>query len=243
MKKENIDFLQGIETILSARPSKLLWLVPTLIGIFILIVILWLTFSQIDVIAPSQGKTIPSSRMILIQPKEISIIDKIYVKNGEVVKQGDLLVEFKNSVELFENDSMKSRYNTLILKKIYHEAFIQYIDGKKYELKFENTISEDLRELIKNRLSTAITSYDTEIVSLKNKISKVHFEHKMIQTEIKKQEELLPYTKYKLDQITKLVQKGLEAEMTMKDLEKEYLEQKSNLLIKKDELEKFNSRS
>ncbi len=119
MKKENIDFLSGIESILATRPSKILWLVPMLIGVFFLILILWLTLSQIDVIAPSQGKTIPSSRMVLIQPKEVSVIEKIDVKNGQNVKKGDLLVEFKNSLELYENNTMKSKYNTLRVKNIF----------------------------------------------------------------------------------------------------------------------------
>ena len=119
MKKENSDFLSGIESILSTRPSKLLWLVPSLIGMLVLFIILWLTFSQIDVIAPSLGKTIPSSRMILIQAKETSTIEKINVKNGQSVKKGDLLVEFRNNVENFDNSSMKAKYETLLLKKIF----------------------------------------------------------------------------------------------------------------------------
>lgn len=119
MKKENSDFLSGIESILATRPSKLLWLIPSLIGALVLFIILWLTFSQIDVIASSAGKTIPSSRMILIQSKDTSTIEKIYVKNGQSVKKGDLLVEFKNNVENFDNNSIQVKYEVLLLKKYF----------------------------------------------------------------------------------------------------------------------------
>ena len=138
MKKENSDFLSGIESILSTRPSKLLWLVPSLIGMLVLFIILWLTFSQIDVIAPSLGKTIPSSRMILIQAKETSTIEKINVKNGQSVKKGDLLVEFRNNVENFDNSSMKAKYETLLLKKIFLEEMLKYIDTNNKEKEIEN---------------------------------------------------------------------------------------------------------
>ncbi|WP_152633002.1 HlyD family type I secretion periplasmic adaptor subunit [Aliarcobacter butzleri] len=242
MKKENSDFLNGIESILATRPSKLLWLVPSLIGSLVIFIILWLTFSQIDVIAPSLGKTIPSSRMILIQAKETSIIEKIYVKNGQNVKKGDLLVEFKNSVENFDNNSMKAKYETLLLKKIFLEEMIKYIDTNNKIKEIKNSdISESLIVLLNNKLHSNISSYDTEIKSLNVKIEKVLYEKKMVETEIKKLMELLPFTQYKLEQMKKLVEKGLEPEISLKDLEEKYIEEKSNIAIKKDEIKKLST--
>lgn len=241
MKKENSDFLSGIESILSTRPSKLLWLVPSLIGMLVLFIILWLTFSQIDVIAPSLGKTIPSSRMILIQAKETSTIEKINVKNGQSVKKGDLLVEFRNNVENFDNSSMKAKYETLLLKKIFLEEMLKYIDTNNKEKEIENNeISPTLLKLVNDKLNSHISSYYTEVKSLNAKIEKVVFEKKMIETEVKKLLKLLPFTQYKLEQMKKLVEKGLEPEISLKDLEEKYIEEKSNISIKEDEINKLS---
>ena len=241
MKKENSDFLSGIESILSTRPSKLLWLVPSLIGMLVLFIILWLTFSQIDVIAPSLGKTIPSSRMILIQAKETSTIEKINVKNGQSVKKGDLLVEFRNNVENFDNSSMKAKYETLLLKKIFLEEMLKYIDTNNKEKEIENNeISPNLLKLVNDKLNSHISSYYTEVKSLNSKIEKVVFEKKMIETEVKKLLKLLAFTQYKLEQMKKLVEKGLEPEISLKDLEEKYIEEKSNISIKEDEINKLS---
>ena len=241
MKKQNSDFLSGIESILSTRPSKLLWLVPSLIGMLVLFIILWLTFSQIDVIAPSLGKTIPSSRMILIQAKETSTIEKINVKNGQSVKKGDLLVEFRNNVENFDNSSMKAKYETLLLKKIFLEEMLKYIDTNNKEKEIENNeISPNLLKLVNDKLNSHISSYYTEVKSLNSKIEKVVFEKKMIETEVKKLLKLLPFTQYKLEQMKKLVEKGLEPEISLKDLEEKYIEEKSNISIKEDEINKLS---
>ncbi|RBQ29553.1 HlyD family type I secretion periplasmic adaptor subunit [Aliarcobacter vitoriensis] len=242
MKKENSDFLIGIESILATRPSKLLWLVPSLIGSLVLFIILWLTFSQIDVIAPSLGKTIPSSRMILIQAKETSTIEKINVKNGENVKKGTLLVEFKNSLENFDNNSMKAKYETLLLKKVFLDAMIKYIDTNHKIKAIENSeISSNLLKLANDKLNSHISSYDTEIKSLNVKIEKVIYEKKMVETEVRKLLELLPFTQYKLEQMKKLVEKGLEPEISLKDLEEKYIEEKSNISIKQDEIKKLST--
>lgn len=242
MKKDNSDFLNGIESILATRPSKLLWLVPSLIGSLVIFIILWLTFSQIDVIAPSLGKTIPSSRMILIQAKETSIIEKVYVKNGQNVKKDDLLVEFKNNVENFENNSMKAKYETLLLKKIFLEEMIKYIDTNiKVKEIINPDISKSLIKLLNDKLISNISSYDTEIRSLNVKVEKVLYEKRMVETEIKKLTELLPFTQYKLEQMKKLVEKGLEPEISLKDLEEKYIEERSNINIKKDEIKKLST--
>lgn len=241
MKKENSDFLSGIESILATRPSKLLWLIPSLIGALVLFIILWLTFSQIDVIASSAGKTIPSSRMILIQSKDTSTIEKIYVKNGQSVKKGDLLVEFKNNVENFDNNSIQVKYEVLLLKKIFLDQLISYINNNHKNQIISEDISAPLLKIANDKLNSHISSYNTEIASLAMKIEKVTYEKKMVETENNKLIELLPFTKYKLEQMKKLVEKGLEPEISLKDLEEEFIEQKSNINIKKEEIKKLNA--
>lgn len=239
MKKENIDFLIGIESILATRPSKMVWLIPLLIGSLILFIIFWLTFSQIDVVASSLGKTIPSSRMILIQAKDTSTIEKIYVKNGQNVKKGDLLVDFKSNVEEFDNNSMKVKYENLSLKKRFLENFINYIDNN-IQNKDVNSETISLFNLANEKLSSYISSYNTEIASLNSKIEKVIYEKKMVESEINKLTQLLPFTQYKVEQMKKLVDKGLEAEISLKNLEEELIEQSSNINIKNDEIKKLN---
>lgn len=241
MKKENSDFLSGIESILATRPSKLLWLIPSLIGALVLFIILWLTFSQIDVIASSAGKTIPSSRMILIQSKDTSTIEKIYVKNGQSVKKSDLLVEFKNNVENFDNNSIQVKYEVLLLKKIFLDQLISYINNNHKNQIISEDISVSLLKIANDKLNSHISSYNTEIASLAMKIEKVTYEKKMVETESNKLIELLPFTKYKLEQMKKLVEKGLEPEISLKDLEEEFIEQKSNINIKKEEIKKLNA--
>lgn len=235
MKKENIEFFRGIESIIAIKPPKLLWLIPLMIGGLFLFIMLWLSLSQIDVIAPSTGKIIPSSKMILIQAKDTSIIEKVHVKNGQNVKKGDLLITLRNSEEKFDNVTMKTKYEILLQKKEFLEKFIEYMNNIQY--KDLNLSSSDF---INAKFISYISSFNTEIDSFNSKIEKVSFEHKMIENEIKKLSQLLPFTKYKLEQMKKLVEKGMEPEISLKNLEQEYIEQNSNIVIKKEELKKLN---
>ena len=222
MKKENLDYISGIESILSHRPAKTLWLVPLIIGLLIIFIFSWLTFSEVDVIAPSQGKTIPSSRMILIQSKDINVIDKVFVKNGQHVNKGDLLIEFKDKVELFDKNSIDAKHKNLLSEQIFLEKFIEYIKSSTFSpIVKKQELSEKIINNTKLKLESNIVSFDTELKSLEMKIEKINFERKMIVTDLSKKIKLLPYTEYKLTQISMLVEKGLESEVTKNELEKE----------------------
>lgn len=242
MKKENADFLNGIESILAAKPSRFLWLIPLLIGSLFLMIILWLTLSQIDVISSSIGKTIPSSKMILIQAKETNAIEKVYVHNGQYVKQGELLVKFKNDVENYDRTSIKTKYETLFIKKIFLEQLISYLEKENKAMPLiDSEFSATLVKLANDKLQSYIASYNTEISAFNVKIEKMIYEKKMVETEMRKLIELLPFIEYKLEQMKKLVDKGLEPEISLKNLEEEYIEKKSNINIKKDEIKKLNA--
>lgn len=173
--------------------------------------------------------------MILIQAKDTSIIEKVHVKNGQNVKKGDLLITLRNSEEKFDNVTMKTKYEILLQKKEFLEKFIEYMNNIQF--KDLNLSSSDF---INAKFISYISSFNTEIDSFNSKIEKVSFEHKMIENEIKKLSQLLPFTKYKLEQMKKLVEKGMEPEISLKNLEQEYIEQNSNIVIKKEELKKLN---
>ena len=242
MKKENVDFISGIESVLSHRPSNILWIIPSFIGILIVIILSWLSFSKIDVISSSQGKTIPSSRMVLIQPKDLSIVDKIYVNNGQSVKKGDLLIDFKDKIEDFENNSVKAQYTNLIVEKLFLDRYLEYINTTKIS---DNNLEADLNKeslnVLEIKLKANISSYDNELLSLKTEILKVNYEKNMAMSELSKKQKLLPYTKLNLDQVKELVKKGFESEVTLQDLEKDYITENEDINIKKEEINKLKA--
>ena len=242
MKNENNEYRRGIDSIINERPAKILWVIPSLIGALIVIIIAWLTISQVDVIAPSLGKTIPSSRMILIQPKEISTIEKIYVKNGQKVKKGDLLVKFKSKIESFENIGIKAKYENLVVDKLFLENYIEFLDAQKnIKTIVSSDIPLDVMKRLNLKLESNVSSYKNEKYSLKIKVEKVAFEMKMLDTDVSKKMKIILFTKENLKNIMLLVDRGLEARITLQDTKKEFIEQENDIKIKKEEISKLKA--
>lgn len=64
------------------------WTVVSLI----IITVLWLIIGEIDIVVSARGIVIPDGEAKIIQPLETGVVKEILIKEGEFVKQGDLLV-------------------------------------------------------------------------------------------------------------------------------------------------------
>lgn len=77
------------ETPVSPAPRIAVWLLIA----FALIALLWTIFGHVDVVATAQGKIVPGDRTKVIQPIETATVKAIHVKDGQVVKADDVLIE------------------------------------------------------------------------------------------------------------------------------------------------------
>lgn len=83
-------------------------------AIFIVLGIIWANFTQVDEVTRGEGKVIPSSQVQVIQNLEGGIIEKIFVKEGQIVNKGQQLV--KLDATRFQTAYDEDRLKSLALK-------------------------------------------------------------------------------------------------------------------------------
>ncbi|HWQ60758.1 MAG TPA: HlyD family type I secretion periplasmic adaptor subunit [Negativicutes bacterium] len=93
LKASETEFLPAILEIVETPPSPfgrlMLWTIIALIAI----ALLWSIFGHTDEVAVAPGKLIPTGYVKTIQAEDKGIITKINVRDGQKVKQGDVLLE------------------------------------------------------------------------------------------------------------------------------------------------------
>ncbi|OWQ90179.1 hemolysin activation protein [Roseateles terrae] len=62
------------------------------------IVLLWASIGKIDVVAVAQGRVIVSGRSKTLQPLETSVVREVFVKEGDKVKAGQLLIALDSTM-------------------------------------------------------------------------------------------------------------------------------------------------
>lgn len=58
----------------------------------------WLILAKVDVVVSAQGKVIPSGEIKILKPLESGVVSKIFVKESDRVKKGDVLIQIDPTV-------------------------------------------------------------------------------------------------------------------------------------------------
>jgi hemolysin D len=107
-RPEELAFLPAALEIVETPPSPIGRAVTfSIIGTFV-VALLWASFGTVDIVAVAPGKLIPSSRTKTIQPFETGVVRGIHVRDGTMVKSGDLLIELDPTMSGAELGRLKS---------------------------------------------------------------------------------------------------------------------------------------
>lgn len=92
------------------KEDKIIKFGLSLIAIFVGVFVIWMGFAPLDSAAVAPGQVVVASNKKLIQHLEGGVVDKIYVKDGDKVKAGDVLVEIKNEQVASSINILKREY-------------------------------------------------------------------------------------------------------------------------------------
>ncbi|MBA2722953.1 MAG: biotin/lipoyl-binding protein [Methylibium sp.] len=77
--------------------------------LFFVIALLWAMFGQIDIVAVAPGRIVVSERTKTLQPLETSVVKRVLVKDGDVVRAGQVLVELDATIARADETSVQEQ--------------------------------------------------------------------------------------------------------------------------------------
>jgi len=92
-RRDDADFLPAALEVQESPPSPLGRALLLLLVLLFTAGIAWTTLSYVDTVSVARGKLVPGGRSKVIQPLDSGIVRSIRVRDGEVVRQGAVLVE------------------------------------------------------------------------------------------------------------------------------------------------------
>lgn len=97
-QKDERAFLPATVELLETPASPSARITGLVLCVMVLLMLLWGIFGKMDIVAQASGRIIPSGHSKTIQPMETSTVRAIYVKEGMLVKKGQLLVELDPTI-------------------------------------------------------------------------------------------------------------------------------------------------
>ncbi|MEW5746111.1 MAG: HlyD family type I secretion periplasmic adaptor subunit [Nitrospirota bacterium] len=106
------EFLPPAIEIESTPPSPLRVALIWIIFILVVVTLAWSYFGRVDEVAVARGRVIPDGRIKVVQPLETGVIRAIHVKEGQEVKEGQVLIELDPTIKQADVESTAKALST-----------------------------------------------------------------------------------------------------------------------------------
>ena len=106
----NLPDLSDLDETSASRSTRVVWMVTA----FLLAFFLWAWLFEIDEVSSGGGKVIPSSREQLIQSLEGGILDKLNVREGQIVEKGQVLAQLDQTRGESSVEESAARYRAAL---------------------------------------------------------------------------------------------------------------------------------
>ncbi|QKJ23038.1 HlyD family type I secretion periplasmic adaptor subunit [Poseidonibacter lekithochrous] len=174
--QEDYEFMNSFSAaILEQSPKKFrlfLWFwIVTVIAL-----ISWAYFAQIDEIVRGEGTVVPRSENKMVQNLEGGIVEKLLVKEGDVVKKGQILLKIDNgkSQSDYEATNLKSLELTAKIVRLEAEVNNKEFNAEEFS---SNAISQYIMNekklyiINKNNIESEILVLEEQLKQKKNDLS------------------------------------------------------------------------
>lgn len=226
------------ETPVSPAPRVIMWLLIA----FVIISVLWSIFGRIDVVATAQGKIIPSGGSKIIQPMETATIKAIYVRDGQHVKAGDVLIELDATTAAADVARIGNDYLTTRLQAERSRAMLAAIEsGKAPSLPpVEDVLTARLahEQVI---LDGQFSEYQAKLSSLDANIARREAELRSTQEIVRKLEQTVPIARQRAQDYKSLVEKNFVSNHGYLEKEQQRIELESDLATQRSRIKELNA--
>jgi hemolysin D len=260
LSSEKLAFLPAALEIQAAPPPKwsrsLLWAISALI----VLVTLWASWAEIDIIATAQGKIVPSGQVKIIQPLETGVVKTIFVKEGQQVKAGDKLIALDNTASQADADRLSNEWRGLTADLARLQHFISRIqksqqsqtsqkNSENKNLGSKNSASQNsvnviLAPLAVNQrllLESSLQEYQSKIDSFLSDIVKLKAEKKAITINIFRLTKTLPLITEQVQSLASLLSASLVSRNQYLELEQERINQEEMLNLEHAKAEQISA--
>ncbi len=95
--KRDTEFMPEVQGALVEDSTGLTRATVWLVALIVLVALVWAHFAVLDEVTTGEGKAIPSSKVQTIQNLEGGIVAEIFVREGQVVNKGDMLLRLDDT--------------------------------------------------------------------------------------------------------------------------------------------------
>jgi HlyD family secretion protein len=224
MKSDPADFAPPLLRIQDKPPAPLAgWMLRLLLAL-LAAVVLWAVLGRLDIVAVADGKLVPSSYLKIVQPAEQGIVKEILVKEGEAVKEGQVLIRMDAVLTQADVKAIQAEYFN---KRIALRRIDAQLSNKP--LSRDRSDPNELYAQVDAQYVANARAYENALAQERSLLDKARHDLAGAQATKAKLEQVLPHYVDQEKAYEKLTKDGFAGRIMYTDKQRERIEKEQDL--------------
>ncbi len=221
--RDELEFLPAALEVIETPPSPTARFTFWSIVLLFIIAIVWASIGTTDVVVIAQGKIIASGRSLVVQPLESGIIRAIYVREGQEVARGDVLIELDPT----DAEADKQRLQDMLIQQMLTIARLRAMleHGEKAPEAFTPPEMADAAQVATARLlmRSQLSEQQARLQNIDANIRRAEAEREGLRADVTRLQRILPIIEDRARSQYSLAQRGLAPRNTALQLQQELI--------------------
>lgn len=230
------------DTPIHPAPRIALWSIMA----FALIALLWSIFGRIDVVATAVGKIIPNDRTKVIQSMETAVVKAIHVRDGQTVRQGQVLIELDATTAAADTERLRNEAISARLEALRAQAMLSALGTGKTP-----RLADDANEVAvvasarlsaeQGQLLGQYQEYQARQLQLQSELARHQAEFQTTLEQVSKLEQTAPIARKRAEDYQRLVKENFVSQHGYLEREQARIEQEQDLASSRARLKEIRA--
>ncbi len=231
------EFLPAALEIVESPPSP----VGRALGLVVILIftagLAWACFGQIDIVATAPGKIVAHGGDKVIQPLEAGVVKAIYVRDGQSVKAGEVLIELDPTITGAEGGRIRS--DLLAARLDVARLHASLVENGDPMAAFDppKDVDPGLLNMQRRLLESQLSEQRSKLASLDKQLAQKEAERATIKSTIEKLDTTIPYIQQRVEIRQKLSDNALGSKLTLLETIQQLNESRQDLLVQQKRLD------
>lgn len=185
---------------------------------------LWMCFGRLDIVAVADGKLVPSTYLKIVQPAEQGVVKEILVREGQSVKEGQVLIRMDPVLTGADVKSIQSEYDN---KRLALRRIDAQMNGARIAREPGDPV--ELFAQLEAQYRANVQAYESALAQERSLLEKARHDLVAAQAIQSKLEQVLPHYLDQEKAYAKLTKDGFAGRIMYTDKQRERIEKEQDL--------------
>ena len=237
-RNHEIQFLAPAIEILEAPAGPMPWISAWVLVVIAALALLWSTIGRVDIMATAPGRIIPTDKVKPVQPASGGRVARYHVRDGDIVRGGDTLVELDTNEHLIELEKAQGDLRSLRSDVKRLNAALE-LGTRDVSTFLQSPAADGLLPEHQALLSSIVAHQAARLKRLRAQLDETDANVAASTEQIMRSTAILPLIVERLENISQLVDRQIVARPLLLELRQKRIETESDIRMQQNRIEQL----